>query len=153
MNGCAHASTDIRRLVVAGGAVQLVRQCLDCGWRVGGAISRAKVAEELGGRALVDFDHELEVQANARRQAQRDAEWDAKRAEYRQYLQTDEWARLRRAVLIRARGVCEGCGDARPSDVHHLTYRHIYNEFLFELVALCRDCHERWHADSFMGDA
>ena len=28
---------------------------------------------------------------------------------------------------------------------HHLTYENVGEEFLFELVALCSDCHERLH--------
>jgi 5-methylcytosine-specific restriction endonuclease McrA len=30
--------------------------------------------------------------------------------------------------------------------VHHLTYQNAGNEFLWELVAICRECHARYHA-------
>ena len=42
-------------------------------------------------------------------------------------------------------GVCEACGEVRATEVHHLTYKHIGSEFLWELVAICRACHERYH--------
>lgn len=64
---------------------------------------------------------------------------------YRGYLRSAAWAALRVKVLSRAQGRCEGCGAAKASDVHHLTYAHAGAEFLFELVALCRPCHVRWH--------
>jgi hypothetical protein len=65
--------------------------------------------------------------------------------EYREYLQGPEWRERRNLVMARAGSRCEGCRKWAANDVHHLTYDHIMHEFLFELVALCRDCHERWH--------
>jgi len=64
---------------------------------------------------------------------------------YREYLRSQEWALKRAKVMRRAGGLCEGCGDHRATDVHHLSYEHVTQEFLFELVALCADCHERIH--------
>ncbi len=144
---CDHATWEIRRQVVGGGAVQIVRQCSACGQRLGGAISRARASAELAGRPLLDFDFGLEADGDARRDAERNAEWDARRARYHQYLASERWADIRVRVLIRARGICEGCARSPAHDVHHLAYAHIYEEFLFELVALCRPCHERWHKD------
>jgi 5-methylcytosine-specific restriction endonuclease McrA len=69
------------------------------------------------------------------------------KAWYAWYLRTDAWDQKRRAVLRRANYCCEGCGiDNRKLHVHHLTYAHKGNEFLFELVAVCEVCHERCHA-------
>lgn len=64
---------------------------------------------------------------------------------YRDYLRSHEWALKRAKVMRRAGHVCEGCGDHPAVDVHHLTYEHVTQEFLFELVALCAGCHERIH--------
>lgn len=64
---------------------------------------------------------------------------------YAAYLRSAAWSAIRAKVIRRAKGLCEGCGEARASDVHHLTYAHVGAEFLFELVALCRACHVRWH--------
>lgn len=66
-----------------------------------------------------------------------------RRAVYCAYLHTDHWAEVRQKVMRRARGWCEGCGEHRATEVHHLTYDHVGNEMLFELVALCRECHEK----------
>jgi 5-methylcytosine-specific restriction endonuclease McrA len=52
-------------------------------------------------------------------------------------------------VIERADGLCEGCRSAEAVHVHHLTYKHCGNEFLWELVAICRECHERVHGREF----
>lgn len=64
---------------------------------------------------------------------------------YAAYLKTPAWRERRALVMKRAKNVCEGCGQAKATEVHHLTYAHIGKEFLFELVALCGACHDRWH--------
>jgi len=64
---------------------------------------------------------------------------------YSDYLDTDTWRVRRRLVLERAGGLCEGCRKEPATQVHHLTYDHVEHEFLWELVAVCRECHERFH--------
>jgi len=65
--------------------------------------------------------------------------------EYSEYLKTDKWRELRRKVMTRCNGICEGCASKPVHDVHHLTYSHIYDELLYQLVGLCRECHEKAH--------
>ena len=60
---------------------------------------------------------------------------------YRGYLQTPVWAEKRRLVFERARGTCEACGQAPAEQVHHLNYKHVGREPLFDLVAVCASCH------------
>lgn len=64
------------------------------------------------------------------------------RSKYRAYLMSPEWKRKRLMVLKRDNNTCQSCLSRRAIDVHHLTYDHIYNEPLFDLVSVCRDCHE-----------
>jgi len=72
--------------------------------------------------------------------AEHDRQW---RTEYDAYLASPEWARRRAAVLEREGYLCEGCRKQRATQVHHTHYRSVRDELLFELHALCRDCHER----------
>jgi cytochrome c553 len=65
---------------------------------------------------------------------------------YADYLKSEQWALRRDLVMERAGGRCEGCRLNPASEVHHRTYEHVTQEFLFELVALCGDCHDRIHA-------
>ncbi len=80
---------------------------------------------------------------------QRQREREAQNAEwwrwYTEYLDSREWAERRQAVLKRARYVCEGCGAQRAVQVHHLTYARAGQEMLFDLVAVCLECHENLH--------
>lgn len=70
--------------------------------------------------------------------------WDFKRANYHKYLKSDAWQAKRQAILKRAGYKCRQCG-ARATEVHHETYRRIYNERLSDLTALCRRCHQARH--------
>lgn len=63
--------------------------------------------------------------------------------QYQVYLQSPQWAAKRRLVLNRAHNTCEGCGMQPATQVHHLTYDHVFQEFLFELVAVCDGCHTK----------
>ena len=76
---------------------------------------------------------------------QREAQDERWQAWYQEYLGTTAWHNRRSLVLRRANGICEGCMEAHATEVHHLTYAHAGNEFLWELKAVCRDCHERFH--------
>lgn len=69
---------------------------------------------------------------------------------YKTYLKSQEWSERRQEVLNRSGGVCEGCRKNKATLVHHLDYdtlKRTGKELLFELVALCSDCHARAHYD------
>ena len=61
---------------------------------------------------------------------------------YVEYLQSAEWKAKSARVLKRDKYLCQNCLAATATDAHHTTYRHVFNEPLFDLVALCRPCHE-----------
>ena len=77
----------------------------------------------------------------------------SRREQYREYLLSPEWKALRRKVIDRCGGLCEGCREERVTQVHHLTYAHVRDELLFELVGLCDACHERAHTPRQQGIA
>lgn len=66
---------------------------------------------------------------------------------YRNYLLTPAWRFKRRLVLARCNGKCEGCAGRPATEVHHLTYDHVGDELLYELVGLCENCHKKAHGD------
>jgi len=75
----------------------------------------------------------------------RDAAWWQR---YDTYLATSEWASVRERVLARAGGLCEGCRLQPASIAHHLTYCRMGSEMIFDLVAVCRQCHDAIHGFS-----
>ncbi len=68
--------------------------------------------------------------------------------EYDVYLASPEWQAKRAKILKRANGICEGCLERKATQVHHLTYEHVYHEFMFELIAVCDKCHARLHIEN-----
>ena len=83
-----------------------------------------------------------------RRQADRAAEQERWWRAYDAYLESPQWRRRRELVLRRARSTCEGCGERRATQVHHLSYDRVSTEMLFELVAVCDRCHASIHNKS-----
>jgi 5-methylcytosine-specific restriction endonuclease McrA len=149
---CDHDLTDLRRRIIRGGAVQYVNQCLNCGESQNQPVAKAKALAESDGIEPAPFDESLKARFKQLRDDSAKSIMDqfdrnAFLTEYSPYLNSDAWAKRRSLVMQRTQGLCEGCRETRASEVHHLTYEHVGNEFLFELVALCMACHERLHAD------
>lgn len=152
---CGDTPAQLVQRTIRGGSLQFVWQCQQCGSAVGNAVSRAQAVELMGTADLPLFD-ECTRASYAAQQARLRQEEQAQRqhegqAIYAQYLASPEWAAIRSKVMRRAAGVCEGCADAEPNEVHHLTYENVGAEFMFELVALCGPCHRRIHDDGAGG--
>lgn len=146
-NECNDTKSELRRRRVSGGAVQLLFQCLTCGRAASLPIAKNLVL----GRpeALPEWDEGLQKQyfehndrASKIKRQQEHAEWLQAHTDY---LQSRKWKSLRARVLTRSGGLCEGCRSSPATQVHHLTYDHWRDELLWELVAICNDCHHRAH--------
>lgn len=155
---CDHEHVELRRRVVRSGVVQRVEQCLRCGKATSQPVGRESALARCGGQEPPPFDDALmhrweqaykagvdEIIKGFESRQEYEREQFFRR--YDKYLRSEEWKAKRSRVLHRARGVCEGCGEAKATEVHHLSYRNVGAEFLFELVAVCEKCHERLHAD------
>lgn len=66
-------------------------------------------------------------------------------ADYNEYLNTQQWKDKRLRVLNRDNYVCQACLINKSVDVHHLTYIRVFKEPLFDLVSVCKECHENIH--------
>ena len=58
---------------------------------------------------------------------------------------TAAWQERRKKVFKRCNRICEGCGVNPATEVHHLTYKRVCNEMLFDLVGICGTCHDMIH--------
>jgi len=67
-------------------------------------------------------------------------------AERQAYMASGDWDHRRRDALRRAGYRCQLCNADKPLDVHHRTYERFGNELPGDLIALCRECHDRFHA-------
>lgn len=155
MQQCHHDRKQLTVRTLSNNTVQYVYQCLDCGEAPGSAIK--KVAALALNPDPPSFDHAFREQRTAELNLEFEKKRDARRKEKAEqfkldrqhyndvYLHSAEWRGLRDKVLRRCKGVCEGCGVAPATEVHHLTYEHIRREFLWELVGTCDSCHWRAH--------
>ena len=65
---------------------------------------------------------------------------------YYEYLQSPEWDEKRKAKLKEADYRCQLCNaNGQAINVHHRTYDRVFNELLTDLIALCEDCHRKFH--------
>lgn len=68
-----------------------------------------------------------------------------RRNEYRVYLQSEDWKKLRELALIRTNGLCQFCGDF-ATQVHHVKYPKQFGaEHPHSLVPVCDKCHKISH--------
>lgn len=68
-----------------------------------------------------------------------------RRTQYVDWLHSPGWQAMRQSVLAWYRHRCQGC-DRWAHDVHHLTYiRFGGKEHFYDLLPLCRDCHDELH--------
>lgn len=153
-DACAHPRQVIIRFTDQGGNVKHQYCCIDCGTCASKWL-KAIDAERLG--IAVDFTKDKAASLSNRYRSERKAALDGivnaaaermqpeNRAVHDDYLRSPQWQRRRSKVMQRAGHLCEGCLTNPAIDVHHTTYAHFGNEFAFELIALCRPCHERWH--------
>lgn len=152
---CGHAGKAVMRVPVAGGSTQVRECCTNCGARLG---SPMKQSDRAWVDSLPQLPQEHERLYESRRSEEKyqillkhgrrqHEERGAFTNQYREYLQSPGWFEKRDKVIKRCGNVCEGCGNAPVDHVHHMTYQHFGDEFLFELLGLCRACHDRVHAD------
>lgn len=117
---------------IGGGHVAAASNCKTCAKAIE---SRQRQVEYAAKYKLEQEERERAMEAARQERAK----------EYLAHLRSPKWAATRALVLKRAGGMCEGCGIARADEVHHMTYENLGDEFLWELRAVCRPCHERWH--------
>ena len=146
---CKHESDELRKMLTSNGRYQVKRQCIKCGKATGGPYRHAdspplsKLPEWDKGISERYWSGIREDRDRASRL--RSSQWW--RA-YNNYLKSDQWKAKRAKVLRRSNGICEGCGEERPTHVHHETYERVGNEMLFDLRAVCESCHKIIHAET-----
>jgi 5-methylcytosine-specific restriction endonuclease McrA len=148
---CTHETIGVKR-TLGNGVEAYGTQCQKCGkWE---AVKKSSVShpdllgdysEEIRKRhsdeqrALWHARFEAQLQEVDQKRAAESAEWWR---QYNAYLRTAQWRAKSIAVIARDGGMCLGCGNRRAMQAHHLTYAHLFHEPLFDLVAVCRECHD-----------
>lgn len=68
-----------------------------------------------------------------------------RRRQYELYQKSPEWKATRERRKRMDNFTCQKCGAHELLQVHHLTYEHLGNELMEDLITLCRDCHHKEH--------
>lgn len=142
--------TFVKRLKSNGGYT-LQKQCFSCGLKDGNFYKFELVGGKKEVEKLPDFDEELEEQYYERKREESKIKWEFKRLEkreeffdvYNKYLQSDKWRLKRKKVLERDEYICKACETNIATQVHHTSYEFIYDEPLFDLVSVCKKCHDK----------
>ena len=128
------------------------QQCLTCG-----ASSPMIKKDTLTARQILEavpFDENLRQRYFQTRQAQfqeqqqaaqraREQEREERRKFYHQHLDSPAWFKISRKAMRRDDYLCQGCLEAKATEVHHLTYERLGNELACDLISLCHQCHQR----------
>ena len=152
---CPHLESSLTKKVHANGVLHYVLQCRACGKYMRSVAKDHDLVVTHDGE-IPYFDHAI----RERHQAERDAWYDAQRVRiaeqravqdaafwdgYNAYLDSPAWRERRARRLNLDEGRCQARLDVCTefaTQVHHLTYRHLGNEPLFDLISVCESCHE-----------
>lgn len=64
---------------------------------------------------------------------------------YDEYLQTSHWLTIRQQAFDYYGKSCVLCSATSRLQIHHRDYANVGRETMADLIALCRDCHARYH--------
>lgn len=150
---CPHKRVGIVKYQNGGGAVCYNWFCAKCGQKLSSNIPHALAEgreEKASFSDMSDRSGNYEAERRASLMHLENAAADRcqpkLRDEYGEYLEGDYWAQISAKVMKRAHGICEGCLSQTAEQVHHVDYRNRGHEFAFQLVAICNECHDRYHA-------
>lgn len=66
--------------------------------------------------------------------------------DYIDYINSEQW-KLKRKQALRFHGAkCYTCGAKKLLQIHHLTYKNLFNEKMEDLRVLCMGCHSAVHS-------
>ncbi|MCE5329647.1 hypothetical protein LLG07_04885 [bacterium] len=152
---CDHSNTKIAK-IQNDYRVYYQKLCLNCGKKYGNILNKNDVIEyvlpgnkiikhEIAENEISDFHKNYFSFRDNFIKGKEKSDFEFKKEKYLKYLNSFDWKIKRINVLKRDNYLCQGCLKSKATEVHHLNYNHIYNEFYFELISLCKDCHEKYH--------
>ena len=147
---CAHEYA-LRIRTLTNGTVVYLNQCTVCGTT--GQFLKHESLSPAAKQGATAFDPSLQATYWAGSLERKRLEREAKQgthetdwwAWYNDYLRSAAWKKRKRLVMEREGGLCECCRINRAGNAHHLTYMHVGAEPLWDLVAVCPECHDFLH--------
>jgi 5-methylcytosine-specific restriction endonuclease McrA len=155
---CDHFESDLVKFIQSNGIAKARRQCCEChdfvGGDVGGYTKEQRESLPLANIELREKSsnnkwefrrifYERRKEITEERQRNKKTLWFR---DYSNYLRSDKWKAKRLLVLKRDNYLCQACLNNTATDVHHKTYEFVMQEPLFDLVAVCKRCHDHIHS-------
>lgn len=108
------------------------------------------IGKRISERAAKEFE-KLKASAKRLRRLPGKPSWHSaitlKPMSYREYLQSDAWALKREQVFAKYGRKCVDCGRTDNLQVHHKTYKRLFQERLSDLEPVCPDHHLDRHPE------
>jgi len=149
LTACDHRDLVTVRKKIANGTDVYRKQCKVCGSSIGNSIAKKTLTNTSD---IPMFDVALQAEWDKKKEAVKTLllEEDAQKESawwnnYNDYLQSEAWSQKREKVIARDRYLCQACLSAQAVEVHHLTYKNMGCEPLFELISVCSSCHAKIH--------
>jgi hypothetical protein len=143
--------TEPVKLIQRNGSVHISKRCMECGTiKTTEYVPKDKVddIDSLDVVRLVDLDIKSKNLQRAIDAIMSRAEEKRKELwlqEHDSYLKSDLWRKKRELVMNRDGHMCQACLSKKAEHVHHLSYKHWKNEPLFDLISVCKECHDSIH--------
>ena len=157
IKNCPHEKTSYYYIVKSNGEYAYMELCSLCGerkdkskvWIKASSIPFNAVITKYTDEIKKDFANKKNIIQEEIRNIKYAIEMSDKYQEYEKYLLSPEWQEKRRIRMLfndrNFNGKCEICFKNEATQIHHMTYAQLYNEWVFDLAAICSDCHERIH--------
>jgi 5-methylcytosine-specific restriction endonuclease McrA len=143
-NNCNKHNLEIVKKLKSNNTYFLVKQCMTCGEANNSSVKFSLVPNH---EILKWFSVELNEKYYENKRSiyliEKQTEKEEWLKNYSIYLNSQQWKNKRIKVLERDRYLCQACLNNRANEVHHLTYKHVFNEPLFELISICKPCHDK----------
>lgn len=146
---CNNHKLEYVKVYHADGSAHIKRQCGNCGCVSNKLIQKHTVKEWPN---IPELDEELNDNkergaitlelSKSRQKVSREEGLNLFLQAHSKYLKTDEWRKKRELVLKRDKNLCQSCLDRNATEVHHLSYKFWRNEPLFDLISVCKPCHD-----------
>lgn len=150
-NNCKDCSFIFVKKQKSNGGYMLKKQCLLCGMSDGKTYKFDLVGGSNNVSNLPIFNEPLQEIYYKKQHDSRQKQYEEERLEkrkeffdvYKTYLKSDKWKRKRIKVLERDNYKCKACETNKATQVHHTSYEFVYDEPLFDLVSVCKPCHDK----------
>lgn len=105
-----------------------------------------KLSEYKTGEPLYKEEHQPSEYLTPKNLSREEETLNELAGDYKVYLNSDHWKKIRASALRRDEYKCQMCGTAKNLEVHHVRYDSLgTDEEINDVITLCDDCHTKVH--------